>query len=190
MDFVPSARWKERLFADWGWSCPEEDLKTRLDPADSDLALKIWLKRWKGSQLFRCLLHRGEHHPTKHTGLQTALWGTKQSRKAYSGSRHPGIWRAGKRWKVAGVETFSKELGSTAESGMEVLGPSTTQLNSRGIPWEKKNWGQCHGMHAECISPAAAVPAGGDWVHAAAGWLFSRNRLANSEPANSLLTWE
>lgn len=97
VDFTSSAGWKERLFAGWGSSCPEEDLKAKLDPADSDLALKIWLERWKGSQIFRCLLHRGENHPTQHTGLQSALGGNRQSRRAYSASGHLGIWRAEER---------------------------------------------------------------------------------------------
>lgn len=97
VDFTSSAGWKERLIAGWGSSCPEEDLKAKLDPADSDLALKIWLERWKGSQIFRYLLHRGENHPTQHTGLQSALGGKRQSRRAYSASGHPGIWRAEER---------------------------------------------------------------------------------------------
>lgn len=64
--------------------------------------------------------------------------------------------------KVAGGETSPQEPGSTVESCMELLGPSTTQLNSSEIPREKKNWDRYRGMRVKCISPTAPAPAAGD----------------------------
>jgi len=60
--------------------------------------------------------------------------------------------RGQKNTKVAGGETCPWQPGSTVESGIELLGPSTMQLNSSSIPWEKKSWNSYHQMHIKCIS--------------------------------------
>lgn len=138
VDFASSARWREWVFSGWGWSCPNVDPKSRSDLADSKLALKIRLKRWKSIQPFRCAFHAGKQYATLQARLQPALCRTKQPKRTYSAPGHLGIWRRNIQGENGLVEKHvPRNTGSMVESSQELPGPHATQPNRSRVPQEK-----------------------------------------------------
>lgn len=155
------------------------------------LNIEIWLERWKRSQGFRYLLHRGEHHPTHHAGLQTAPLGAKQSR-AYSASGHLGIWRAEDRRREK--QLVEKHLPRSLDQWWSLAwssgDPPLCNLTQAASPGRRRAGTGITGCVWNASLQWHQCLLCGTEPRAAAGWLASRNRTANSEPANSLLVRE